>query len=234
MSEAPELSPVDNNTQQPVAVPQEVQAELERLRAHNQELAQEIFGYRERARTAEERAANAEKALKKQKVEGSSQGLTLDQQARLERDDELQKRVQTLETELKQRDEAFRSERIKSAAISAFNQAGAINGMHLYEARKTDLVLRDDGSVAALDGGVERSLNQYVEGLKAPGSAWAYQFQASGAKGGGSVGSQPAAGEGISNPYAGPGKDFGRAIALESGTPEEQALAARFKAEAGF
>ena len=41
MSEAQELSPVDNNTQQPVAVPLEVQAELERLRAHNQQLAQE-------------------------------------------------------------------------------------------------------------------------------------------------------------------------------------------------
>ena len=76
MSEAQELSPVDNNTQQPVAVPQEVQAELERLRAHNQQLAQEIFGYRERARSAEERAADAEKTLKEQKVAGSSQGLT--------------------------------------------------------------------------------------------------------------------------------------------------------------
>ncbi len=231
MSEAQELSPVDNNTQQPVAVPPEVQAELERLRAHNQQLAQENSGYRERARTAEERAANAEKALKEQKVLGSSQGLTLDQQARLERDDELQKRVQTLETELKQRDEQVRLERIRNAAIEAFNQAGAINGSHLYEARKSDLILRDDGSVAALDGGVERSLGQYVEGLKAPGSAWAYQFQASGAKGGGSVGSQPNAAEGIANPYL--TGNFAAAVALEAGTPEEQALAARFKAEAG-
>jgi hypothetical protein len=231
MSEAQELSPVGDNTQQPVAVPEEVLAENQRLRAHNQQLAQENSDYRARARNADERAAAAEQKLKGLQRAGSSQPLDPDQQARLNSYDELQNRVSTLETELKSRDEQVRSERIKTAALNAFNQGGAINGMHLYEARKNDLVLREDGSVAALDGGVERSLDQFVEGLKAPGSAWAYQFQASGAKGSGAVGSQPTSTEGMPNPYV--TGNFAAAVALEAGTPEEQALAARFKAEAG-
>jgi hypothetical protein len=231
MSEAQELSPVDNNTQQPVAVPEEVLAENQRLRAHNQQLAQENSGYRERARNADERAEAAEQKLKGLQRAGSSQPLTPDQQARLNSFDELQNRVSTLETELKSRDEQVRSERIKSEALNAFNKGGAINGMHLYEARKNDLVLREDGSVVGLDGGVERPLDQFVEGLKAPGSAWAYQFQASGARGSGAVGSQPTSTEGIPNPYL--TGNFAAAVALEAGTPEEQALAARFKAEAG-
>jgi len=77
----------------------------------------------------------------------------------------------------------------------------------------------------------ERPLDQFVEGLKAPGSAWAYQFQASGARGSGAVGSQPTSTDGIPNPYL--TGNFAQVVALESGTPEEQALAARFKAEAG-
>ena len=233
MSEANELSPVDNNTQQPVAVPPNDprNAEIERMRAHIQTLTSEQSKYREDRRLAEERAKAFEQQLSSIPKPGSSQALDPDQLARLNSYDELQKRVTGLETELKTRDEQVRSERIKSAALGAFNQGGAINGMHLYEARKNDLVLRDDGSVVGLDGGVERPLDQFVEGLKAPGSAWAYQFQASGARGSGAVGSQPTSTDGIPNPYL--TGNFAAAVALESGTPEEQALAARFKAEAG-
>ena len=231
MSEAKELSPVDENTQQPVVVPQELQNEVERLRAHVADMSEENARFREQRRNAEDRAATAERKLKAFQRSGSSQPLDPDQQARLNSYDELQSRVSTLETELKARDEQVRSERIKSAALNAFSRGGAINGLHLYEARKNDLVLRDDGSVVGLDGGVERPLDQFVEGLKAPGSAWAYQFQASGARGSGAVGSQPTSTEGIPNPYL--TGNFAAAVALEAGTPEEQALAARFKAEAG-
>jgi len=233
MSEVNELSPVGDSTQQPVAVPPSDprDAEIERMRAHIQTLTSEQSKYRESRRLAEERAIAAEQQLKSASKLVSSQPLDPDQLARLNSYDELQKRVSGLETELKTRDEQVRSERIKSAALSAFNQGGAINGMHLYEARKKDLVLRDDGSVVGLDGGVERPLDQFVEGLKAPGSAWAYQFQASGARGSGAVGSQPTSTDGIPNPYL--TGNFAQVVALESGTPEEQALAARFKAEAG-
>jgi hypothetical protein len=229
MSESNELSPVGDNTQQPVAVPPELVAEVERLRAHNNELAKEMSTYREQRRLADERAAQAEKQVKKAAV--SSRALDPDQAARLERFDELQKQVDEMESQLKARDAAVRQERLKNAALSVFNQKGAINGEHLFELRKSDLVLRDDGSVGALDGGVERTLDQYVEGLKAPGSAWAYQFQASGARGSGAIGSQPSATSGIPNPYL--TGDFETAVKLEAGSPEEQALAARFKAEAG-
>ena len=230
MSEAQEsVNPVDSATQQPVAVPSEILDELERLRQHNQALAKEQSNYREERRLAEERAVKAEHATRKAK--SRSLELDPDDALRLERFDGLQGRVDELETQLKQRDTAVRQERLKSAAMQTFSQKGALNGEHLYELKKNDLVLRDDGSVAALDGGVERSLDQFVEGLKAPGSPWAYQFQSSGARGMSAVGSQPSATEGVQNPYE--SGDFAAVVALESGTPEEQALAARFKSQAG-
>ena len=235
MPEANELSPVDNNTQQPVVVPQEVLAEVERLRAHVADMKQENSLFREQRRIAEERAVTAERTLKAEKQRlGSSPTLDPDQQARLDRFDELQKRVSELEAEREQDKNAVRAERIKSAAVAAFTERGAINAANLYARWKDELVLRDDGSVAAFDGGVERSLDQFVEDLRAPGSPNAYEFQPSGARGSGAVGSQPSSTQGMPNPYAAGTRNFERVIALESGTPEEQALAARFRAEAGI
>ena len=234
MTEAQELSPVDDNTQQPVAVPQEVLAEVERLRAHVADMSNENARFREQRRIAEERAASAEKQLKAERQSrGSSSALDPDIQARLDRFEELQSRVSELETERAQDKKAVREERIKSAAVAAFTERGAINAANLYRRWKDDLVLREDGSVAAFDGGIERSLDQFVDDLKAPGSPNAYEFQPSGARGSGAVGSQPSSLQGIPNPYTGPGKNFTKAMELENGTPEEQALAARFRAEAG-
>ena len=234
MTEAQELSPVDDNTQQPVAVPQEVLAEVERLRAHVADMSAENARFREQRRMAEDRAVAAEKQLKTERQRlGSSPTLDPDTQARLDRFDELQKRVSELEAERDQSRKTAREEKIKSAAVAAFSERGAINAANLYRRWKDDLVLRDDGSVAAFDGGIERSLDQFVEDLKAPGSPNAYEFQPSGARGTGAVGSQPMATQGIPNPYAAGTRNFAAAVALESGTPEEQALAARFKAEAG-
>jgi len=85
MSEVNELSPVGDSTQQPVAVPPSDprDAELERLRAHNQQLASEQSKYREERRLAEERAVSAEQKLKSVPKVGSSQPLDPDQLARL-------------------------------------------------------------------------------------------------------------------------------------------------------
>ena len=228
MSEAQEsVNPVDSTTQQPVAVPPELMAEIERLRAHNQQLAAEQSKYREERRLAEERAAAAEAQAKKASKAGSARQLDPDQEQRLERFDALQNRVGELETQLKQRDEAVRQERLKSAAISAFNKGGAINGEHLYELRKGDLVLGDDGSVKALDGGVERTIDQYVSSLKAEASPWAYAFQASGARGMSSVGTS-SQGSGEANPYL--TGNFAAVCELEESDP---ARAAQLKAQAG-
>ena len=217
-----------------MAVPQEVLAEVERLRAHVADMSAENARFREQRRMAEDRAVAAEKQLKTERQRlGSSPTLDPDTQARLDRFDELQKRVSELEAERDQSRKTAREEKIKSAAVAAFSERGAINAANLYRRWKDDLVLRDDGSVAAFDGGIERSLDQFVEDLKAPGSPNAYEFQPSGARGTGAVGSQPMATQGIPNPYAAGTRNFAAAVALESGTPEEQALAARFKAEAG-
>ena len=228
MSEAQEtVNPVDSAAQQPVAVNPELTAELERLRAHNQQLAAEQSKYREERRSAEERAAAAEAKVKKMNAAGSAGGLDPDQEQRLERFDALKNRVGELETQLKQRDEAMRQERLKSAAISAFNKGGAINGEHLYELRKGDLVLSEDGSVKALDGGVERTIDQYVSTLKSESSPWAYAFQASGARGMSAVGTS-SQGSGEANPYL--TGNFMAVCELEESDPQR---AAQLKAQAG-
>jgi chromosome segregation ATPase len=227
MSEAQEsVGSVDPTGQQPVAELGELQKEVERLRAHNQQLAAEQSRYREERRLAEEIAAKAREQAKKAEVRG--QQLNPDQEQRLERFDALQSRVSELETQLRQREEAMRKERLRSAAISAFNKHGAKNGEHLYELRKNDLVLGDDGTVRALDGGVERDLDSYASSLKSESSQLAYLFESSGARGMSSVGSSPAAVSGSENPYV-TGR-FDKIVELEVSDPE---LAARMKAQAG-
>jgi hypothetical protein len=230
MSEVNEsVNPVDSATQPPVAVPttDPRDAEIERLRAHNQQLAAEQSKYREERRLAEERAAQAEAQIKKARA-GSSRQLDPDQEQRLERFDALQNRVGELETQLKQRDEQMRKDRLKTAAISAFNKGGAINGEHLYEARKHDLVLGEDGQIKALDGGVERTIDQFVSGMKSENSGWDYHFRASGARGMSAVGSSPTPAAGSENPYI--AGNLTKIVELEQSDPD---LAARFKQQAG-
>ncbi len=230
MSEVNEsANPVDSATQPPVAVPPNDfrDSEIERLRAHNQQLAAEQSKYRDERRLAEERASQAEARIKKARS-ASSRQLDPDQEQRLERFDALQNRVGELETQLTQRDEQMRKDRMKTAAISAFNKGGAINGEHLYEARKHDLVLGEDGQIKALDGGVERTIDQFVSGMKSENSGWDYHFRASGARGMSAVGSSPTSAAGSENPYL--AGNLTKIVELEHSDPD---LAVRLKQQAG-
>ena len=78
-----------------------------------------------------------------------------------------------------------------------------------------------------MDGGVNLSLNEYVEKLKMPESGADYMFRGNGSVGMGSVGSS-SAGD-MSNPYI--SRNFMEIVKLEETNPE---LASRMRKQANL
>ena len=68
---------------------------------------------------------------------------------------------------------------MKTSALSAISQAGAINAEQMLRLVQSDLKKSDDGSVKVLDGGVEQDINVYLAKLKNPGSGYEHHFKPS-------------------------------------------------------
>ena len=120
---------------------------------------------------------------------------------------------------------------IKTSALSAISQAGAINADQMLRLVQTNLKKSDDGSVKVLDGGVEQDLNLYLAKLKNPGSGYEHHFKPSAQAG---MGAKPTAGTagvaGMANPYADETANLTQRMILETTNPD---LAAVLKREAG-
>ena len=117
-------------------------------------------------------------------------------------------------------------DRLKAAALSQINSAGALNSQQMYTLLQTALRMDDEGNPAMLNGGVEQPLGEYLANLKQSGE-WQHHFGASQASG---MGSAPAASiaPGRENPYR--TGNLTEALRLEVENPE---LAKAMKAEAG-
>jgi len=139
---------------------------------------------------------------------------------------QLQEQIAQLQREKEEMAAAHQQATIQARAVSAFQQAGVQQSEHMYALLKDKLRLKD-GSVVALDGGVETDLGSFLNNLKAPDSQFAYMFAGSGARGMGSSGSTPVSTGGGDNPYV--SKNFTKIVELEATNPE---LAARLKAQA--
>ena len=120
---------------------------------------------------------------------------------------------------------------MKTSALSAISQAGAINAEQMLRLVQADLKKSDDGSVKVLDGGVEQDLNLYLAKLKNPGSGYEHHFKPSAQAG---MGAKPTAGTagvaGMANPYADETANLTQRMILETTNPD---LAAVLKREAG-
>ncbi len=120
---------------------------------------------------------------------------------------------------------------IKTSALSAISQAGAINAEQMLRLVQSNLKKSDDGSVKVLDGGVEQDLNLYLAKLKNPGSGYEHHFKPSTQAG---MGAKPATGTagagGVANPWLEGSMNLTRQMALEITDPD---LAAVLKREAG-
>jgi len=228
MTEVNETIPV-GEAQPPVAAQPDLAAQLELLKAKNAELIAEKQKVKSNFDEMQKQIAELQSQSTKQKQAklaeaGEFQQLWKDATATVA---DKEKRISELEQQLEQKDAAYQQQTIQARAVSAFQQAGVQQSEHMYALLKDKLRLKD-GSVVALDGGVETDLGQYLNNLRSPDSQFAYMFSGSGARGMGTVGSTPTTSAGGANPYV--TKNFTEIIRLENDDPEK---AARLKAQAG-
>ena len=120
---------------------------------------------------------------------------------------------------------------MKTSALSAISQSGAINAEQMLQLVQSKLKKADDGSVKVLNGGVEEDINVYLSKLKNPGSGWEHNFKPSSQAG---MGAKPTTGTagaaGIANPWLEGSMNLTKQMALEVTDPD---LAAVLKREAG-
>ena len=226
MSENQEQAPVEQ-TQQPVAAGVDLSAQVELLKAKNQELIAEKQKVKANFDDLQKQldALQAERAKAKQsKLQEQGQYQDLWKEAN-EANSQLKSQIAEMQAALEAKDQQFSQAQIKSAALNHFAQAGVINPEHMYSLVGDKLRL-EDGQLAAVDGGVQSSLSEYIEKLKMPESGADYMFRGNGSVGMGSVGSS-GPGAGMSNPYI--SGNFTEIVKMEAENPE---LAKRMKAQA--
>lgn len=134
-------------------------------------------------------------------------------------------RILELEAQVESVTQQSQQERLKAAALSQINSAGALNSQQMYTLLQTALRQSDEGQPVVLNGGVEQPLGDYLANLK-QSAEWQHHFGASAAAG---MGSAPAASiaPGRDNPYK--TGNLTEALRLEVENPE---LAKALKAEA--
>ena len=120
---------------------------------------------------------------------------------------------------------------MKTSALSAISQAGAINAEQMLQLLQNNLRKNNTGNVVVLNGGVEQDINTYLSNLKNPGSGYEHHFKPSSAAG---MGAKPtpnsAIAPGMANPWKEGSINLTRQMALEASDPD---LAAVLKREAG-
>ena len=183
MSENNEQNPV-GEAEQPVAAAPDYKAELELLKAKNQELIAERRADQQRVKDVERMLAERKQAELIQKedyktlhsdLEGNYKNLRQEHEALL----------QTLEQERVGRQQ----DRIKAQATSLFAQSGVNSPELLMKCIGENLRVDESGAVTILAGGVQVPLAQHLDTLKNPGSGYEMFFPGTGARGMSSVGS---------------------------------------------
>ena len=144
---------------------------------------------------------------------------------------EKDQRIGELERQISELQSSNETAAMKTAALSAISQAGAVNADQMLQLVQNNLKKSESGQVVVLEGGIEQDLNVYLAKLKNPGSGWEHQFKPSTQAG---MGAKPATGTagatGIANPWAEGSINLTRQMTLENTDPD---LAAVLRREAG-
>ena len=139
--------------------------------------------------------------------------------------------INTLNEELKSLKSSNETANIKTSALSAISNSGAVNAEQMLSLVQDKLKKNDNGDVVVLNGGVEQDLGTYIGNLKNPGSGWEHHFKPSSAAG---MGAKPTPTSNVSpgmlNPWKEGSINLTRQMILESSEPD---LAAVLKKEAG-
>ena len=166
---------------------------------------------------------------RKQKLEDQGQWKDLWEEAnKTAQEKDLQ--INTLNEELKSLKSSNETANIKTSALSAISNSGAVNAEQMLSLLQDRLKKNDNGDVVVLNGGVEQDLGTYIGNLKNPGSGWEHHFKASSAAG---MGAKPSptsnVSPGMTNPWKEGSINITRQMTLESSEPD---LAAVLKKEA--
>ena len=226
--------------EQPVAAKadenQALNQELDRIRA---DYEQQISSLKEELSTAQEDRLGVKRKLtevyeqkeaeRKQKLEDQGQWKDLWEEAnKTAQEKDLQ--INTLNEELKNLKSSNETANIKTSALSAISNSGAVNAEQMLSLLQDKLKKNDNGEVVVLNKGVEQDLGTYIGNLKNPGSGWEHHFKPSSAAG---MGAKPTPTSNVSpamlNPWKEGSINLTRQMILESSEPD---LAAVLKKEA--
>ena len=226
------VTPVEAVAPQPVAESSDLAAQLEALRAKNQELIAERRKDRENRESLQkqlEEIRAAQEQAKTAKLAESGEYKTLWEEAQ-NTVAELKQQLAAKEAEVDQIRQGFTQEQVKSAAIAQLSQAGALAPDQLYRLLQENLRAKD-GQPVAVVGGVEVPVGEYIANLKNPGSGYEHHFAATNRAGMGVTGSARATAlPGQTNPWLKDSWNVTQQMILLSKDPDKARL---LKAEAG-
>ena len=227
------VTPVEPTAPQPVAESSDLAAQLEALRAKNQELIAERRKDRENRENLQKQLDElrvAQESAQTAKLAESGEFKTLWEQAQ-ETVAELKQQLATKESEVEQIRQGFTQEQVKSAAIAQLSQAGALAPDQLYRLLQENLRAKD-GQPVAVVGGVEVPVGEYITNLKNPGSGYEHHFAATNRAGMGVTGSARATAlPGQTNPWSKDSWNITQQMMMLASDPDKARL---LKAEAGI
>lgn len=140
--------------------------------------------------------------------------------------------IADLKRQLEEMQKSNENAAVRTKAMAAISQAGAINAEQMLQLLQSSLRKNESGNVVILNGGVEQDLTTYIANLKAPGSGYEHHFKPSSAAG---MGAKPnpasVVSSGISNPWKEGSINLTQQMLISSQDPD---LAAVLKREAGL
>jgi len=226
------VTPVETAAPQPVVESSDLAAQIEALRAKNQELIAERRKDRETRETIQKQLdelKQAQETAQTTKLAESGEFRTLWEQAQ-ETVADLKQQLAERESKISSMEASFSQEQLKSSAIAQLSTAGALAPDQLYRLVQENLRAKD-GQPVAVVGGVEVPVGEYIANLKNPGSGYEHHFAASNRAGMGVTGSARATAlPGQSNPWSQEGWNVTQQMMLLSDDPDRARL---LKAEAG-
>jgi len=227
------VAPVEPVAPQPVVESSDLAAQLEALRAKNQELIAERRKDRENRENLQKQIEElriAQESAQTAKLAESGEFKTLWEQAQ-ETVAELKQQLAAKESEVEQVRQGFTQEQVKSAAIAHLSQAGALAPDQLYRLLQENLRAKE-GQPVAVVGGVEVPVGEYIANLKNPGSGYEHHFAATNRAGMGVTGSARATAlPGQANPWSKDSWNITQQMMMLASDPDKARL---LKAEAGL
>lgn len=225
-------SPVEKAAAQPVADTNDLQIQLDALKAKNAELINERRKDKENREKLQQQLSSIENEKKKAEEarlaeSGEYKTLWDDAQTTIS---SLKQTLAEKEAEVDQIKQGYSKEQLRSNMLSQLSSAGALAPDQLYRLVEDNLRTKDGQPVAVVSG-VETPVAEYVANLKNPGSGYEHHFAASNTAGMGVTGSARATSlPGQSNPWLKDSFNITEQMLLLAKDPDKARI---LKAEAG-